>query len=83
MYLNDVTEKKKLHTMLNAESVAVVGASKKIGSIGYTLFDKLIKSDYNGRVLPINPKYDMVQGYAAVVEPSGIKCFVIMTHFVC
>ncbi len=63
MHSNDVVQESNVYTMLNAQSVAVIGASQTRGSIGYTLFDNLIESEYKGQVYAINPKYDVVQGY--------------------
>ena len=72
MYSNNVVQEGNVHTMLNPESVAVIGASQTKGSIGFTLFENLINSEYKGQVYAINPKYDSVQGYSCYQSVSEI-----------
>lgn len=62
MQSNSLVMEKNVNTMLNPKSIAVVGASQTQGSIGYTLFDNLLNSNYEGRSYAVNPKYDDVQG---------------------
>ncbi|MGF1599694.1 MAG: GNAT family N-acetyltransferase [Acidimicrobiales bacterium] len=44
------------------ESVAVVGASRRPGSVGHELLRQLIDGDFNGPVHPVNPAADEVLG---------------------
>ncbi|CAN5199988.1 acetate--CoA ligase family protein [soil metagenome] len=46
-----------LSPLLEARSVAVVGASPKPGSVGQQVMAQLERGGYDGRVLAINPKY--------------------------
>ncbi len=46
------------------KSVAVIGASNKEGKVGYAIMKNLM--DFNGKIYPINPKYDKV---------LGLKCY--------
>ena len=46
-------------------SIAVIGASNKIGSAGYRIFRNLIGSGYDGVVYPINLKNKSIQGVQA------------------
>lgn len=46
------------------KSVAIIGASKTEGKVGYAIMKNL--KDFNGKIYPINPKYD---------EIFGIKCY--------
>ncbi|WP_456373975.1 acetate--CoA ligase alpha subunit [Methanocaldococcus sp.] len=46
------------------KSVAVIGASKIEGKVGYAIMKNL--KNFNGKVYPVNPKYD---------EIFGIKCY--------
>ncbi len=55
-----------LDDLFTPESVAVVGASAKEGSIGYNLVRNIVEGGYAGKVFPVNPKYD---------EVHGLKCF--------
>lgn len=49
--------------MLEARSVAVVGASVKEGSLGRQMMIELRRGGFDGRVYPVNPRYDEVDGY--------------------
>lgn len=52
-----------LERMLEARSVAVVGASVKAGSLGRQMVLELRRGGYEGAVYPVNPGYDEVLGY--------------------
>ena len=56
----------RLDKILNPQSVAIIGASRKEGSLGKMLLDSVLKMQYKGEIFPVNPKTD---------EISGIKCF--------
>lgn len=52
-------------------SLAVVGASKTPGKIGYALVDNIIASGYKGKIFPINPKEKEILGltcYSSLTE---------------
>ena len=48
--------------MLEARSVAVVGASARPGSFGETMMLELGRGAFDGRVHPVNPRYENVLG---------------------
>jgi acetate---CoA ligase (ADP-forming) len=48
--------------MLEARSVAVVGASVKEGSLGRQMMVELLRGGFDGAVYPVNPGYDEVLG---------------------
>lgn len=50
-----------LDFLFNPESVAVVGASPREGSVGRAILENLL-SGFKGRVYPVNPKYDEILG---------------------
>jgi acetate---CoA ligase (ADP-forming) len=52
--------------MLEARSVAVVGASTRDGSVGHQAVLQLVRGGFSGAVYPVNPRYD---------EVEGIRCF--------
>ena len=52
--------------MLEARSVAVVGASVKEGSLGQQMLLELARGGYEGDVYPVNPGYD---------EVGGLRCY--------
>lgn len=55
----------KLDSMLKARSVAVVGASERIGSVGDQTIRQLLSGGFRGEVFPVNPRYDKVHGLDA------------------
>ena len=60
--------------ILNPSSIAVVGASRKPGTIGYELVHNLVRGGFTGAVLPVNPNAASVAGihaYASVGEVPG------------
>ncbi len=63
-----------LEPMLEARSVAVVGASIKEGSLGRAMIEELVRGGYEGSIYPVNPGYDEVLGiecYPGVAETTG------------
>src|SRR5262249_45253969 len=52
-----------LATMLEADSVAVVGASARSGSFGERMMLELIEGGYAGRIHPVNPRYEEILGH--------------------
>jgi acyl-CoA synthetase (NDP forming) len=60
-----------LERMLEARSVAVVGASVKVGSLGNQMVVELLRGGFDGAIYPVNPGYDEVLGlrcYPSVAE---------------
>ncbi|MBU4331217.1 MAG: CoA-binding protein, partial [Acidobacteria bacterium] len=56
---------KHLDSIFNPRSIAVIGASRQQGSVGFSLLANLIDSRFQGIVYPVNPKADGI---------LGIKC---------
>jgi len=54
-----------LDKIFKPKSIAVIGASNKLGKPGYSIFRNLIGSGYDGIVFPINPSSESVQGVQA------------------
>ncbi len=52
----------RLDPLLRPKSLAVVGASRRPGSVGHTLIRQLILGGFPGAVYPVNPKYEDVEG---------------------
>ncbi len=55
-----------LETLLTPKSVAVIGASRVPGKVGYEILNNLIKDGYKGGIVPVNPSSD---------EVLGLKCY--------
>lgn len=73
-----------LDPIFKPESVAVVGASRTEGKLGYTVL-KNIKEGFRGRIYPVNPKADEILGlkcYSSVDEiPDRIDLAVILVPY--
>jgi acetate---CoA ligase (ADP-forming) len=60
-----------LRSMLEAQSVAVVGASARPNTAGNQMLHQLVAGGFSGRVAPVNPKYEEIDGlacYASLAE---------------
>lgn len=55
-----------LKSMFNPRHIAVVGASKKKGTIGHALMKNLIDGGFSGKILPVNPKYKTIKDHDCV-----------------
>jgi acyl-CoA synthetase (NDP forming) len=53
-----------LTRMLEAESVALIGASERPGSVGATMLSELTAGTFSGRIYPVNPNYEQLNGIA-------------------
>jgi acetate---CoA ligase (ADP-forming) len=58
-------DRSAIERMLEARSVAIVGASVKEGSVGNQSVVELVEGGFDGRIYPVNPKYDEVLGHRA------------------
>jgi len=72
----------QLHKVFYPESVAVVGASTRPGTVGNDIFRNLLYAEFNGSVYPVNPKAKGICGvhcYAALRDiPSTIDLAVLI-----
>jgi acetyltransferase len=77
------SEYRPLQSIFAPKSVAVIGASEKIGSVGQTLLWNLISSPFGGTVFPVNPKRHSVLGikaYPSIKDiPETVELVVIAT----
>ena len=67
-------EAKSLAGLLTPQSVAVIGASREWGSIGYSLLNNLIEGGFTGPVYGVNPEAFELGGmisYGTVAEIPG------------
>jgi acetyltransferase len=55
-----------LENFFNPQSVAVVGASRHKGKVGYEVLSNLIRGGYEGKIFPVNPNAEELQ---------GLKCY--------
>ncbi len=75
------SRKSDLIPFFEPRSVAVIGASRKPGTIGYDLVRKLVEFGYNGIVYPVNPNARFVHSmrcYRSVLEiPDAVDMALI------
>jgi len=55
-----------LEKFFNPKSVAIVGASRQRGKVGYEILSNMIGAGFKGKIFPVNPNAD---------EIDGVKCF--------
>jgi len=76
-------EKNPLNVIFTPESVAVVGASEREGSVGRTILWNLMSTSFGGTIFPINPKRKSILGikaYTSIKEvPEQVDLAVIVT----
>jgi len=72
----------KLNSVFYPRSIAVIGASRRPGSVGHSLLANIIDSRYQGIVYPVNPKAKGILGikcYRNVIEiPDVVDLAVII-----
>src|SRR5207249_7346187 len=70
-----------LDAIFSPSSIAIVGASRHRGKIGYEILHNLIVNEYQGTVYPVNPNATSVHGirsYPSVLEiPDAVDLAVI------
>ena len=75
--------RRPLDHIFTPQSVAVVGATEKAGSVGRTVLWNLISSPFGGTVFPINPKRSNILGLKAypslAAVPDPVELAVIVT----
>ena len=64
---------RELDAIFSPKSVAVIGASERIGSVGRTLVTNLLKNPFGGVIFPINPKRSSIMGLKAYPSIDQIK----------
>jgi acetyltransferase len=71
-----------LDPLLRPESIAVIGASRNPGTIGYQIVDNLVRHGFQGVVYPVNPKarsIHSIHSYSSVSEiPTSVDMAVIV-----
>ncbi len=71
-----------LNNFFHPGSVAVIGASRLPGKVGYDILNNLIQYDYQGDIYPVNPKAEEILGlksYGSIAEvPSHIDLAIVV-----
>jgi len=58
-------EKNGIDPIINARSIAVIGASNRVGSVGLAAFKNLLSAGYKGVLYPVHPREKSIQGVKA------------------
>jgi len=53
---------RNLHYLFEPRSVAIIGASQRPHSVGATVLHNLVVGGFAGTIMPVNPKYAMLDG---------------------
>ena len=62
-----------LETFFDPQSVAVVGASRQKGKVGYEILVNLVRGGFPGRIFPVNPKADEVEGLPCSPDLASLE----------
>ncbi|MGK0673317.1 MAG: bifunctional acetate--CoA ligase family protein/GNAT family N-acetyltransferase [Halothiobacillaceae bacterium] len=62
-----------LERLFNPRGVALFGASERTGSVGATVLANLMEAGFKGVIVPVNPKYEKVQGLPCHADLSRIE----------
>jgi acetyltransferase len=72
----------QLENVFNPQSIAVVGASTRPGTVGNDIFRNLLYAEFNGSVYPVNPKAKAICGvhcYPSLKDiPSSVDLAVLI-----
>ncbi len=61
----------RLSKILQPKSIAIIGASRKEGSLGKMFMEAVLRMNFKGEIYPVNPKADFIDGikvYPSVSE---------------
>ncbi|MFC7364176.1 MULTISPECIES: acetate--CoA ligase family protein [Bhargavaea] len=76
-----VEKENDFSSFLKPESIAIIGASNDPGKISGRPIEYLLRYGYEGKIYPVNPKYDSIQGlksYRSIQElPMGVDLAII------
>jgi acetyl coenzyme A synthetase (ADP forming)-like protein len=61
-----------LDPIFSPRTIAVVGASRRRDSIGFSLLHNLVVSEFQGAIFPINPKADSIHSLKAYPSVSAV-----------
>jgi len=50
-----------LQSFFDPQSIAIVGASRQKGKVGYEILTNMITAGYKGKIFPVNPKADTIE----------------------
>lgn len=68
----DNSDMKSLDPIFKPKSVAVIGATARKGSIGHELIHNIIEFEFNGKLFPVNPRYEFIHSIKAYPSVADI-----------
>ena len=71
-----------LEYILSPKSIAIIGASSRMGSVGQSIFSNIILNNFKGNLYPINPKVSAISGiktYSSIIDvPDNVDLAIII-----
>ena len=61
-----------LSPLFSPRSVAVIGASDRVDSVGWVVFKNMLEGGYQGKLYPVNPNHAEIQGQRAYADIKQI-----------
>ncbi len=61
-----------LEKMFAPKSIAVVGASRRPGTLGKMFLDAVVSFGYTGKIFPVNPKADEINGLTCYTDINSL-----------
>lgn len=61
-----------LDAIFKPRSIAVIGATARRGSIGREILNNLFANEFNGKIFPVNPKYEYIHSTKAYPSVASI-----------
>lgn len=77
-----------LKPLFEPKSVAVIGASRRKEAVGYAILTNLVSSQFKGKIYPVNPNADELQGLRcypsvqSIPEPVDLAVIVVGSNMV-
>ena len=63
---------RNLDRLLEPKSVALIGASKRAGSVGAVVARNLLKAGFGGPVMPVNPRHQAIEGVLTYPDVASL-----------
>lgn len=67
-----------LHRLFNPASVAVIGASERKGSVGFSIMNNLLNGSFKGHIFPVNSRHQQIMGLDCCSDIRDIQSNVDM-----
>ncbi len=66
------SDRQSLDALFEPQSVAVIGATDRVGTVGRTVFQNLMAPAFHGRVYPVNPQRSEILGVKAYKKVADL-----------